>query len=226
MMAVATGRSLSPRHQKALQRAFFLLERQNFAARLADYAGQPVAVLEATLAGCALLGYPHTTHVLDDGRRAEIALLAEAWDAQYLTRPEHSHATAGNINHALSRTDAELFAVLDADFAPRKDFLMRTVGFFEDPTIGIVQTPHHFLNVDIYEMNLGLGDHSPNEQRLFFDVILPSRDAWDCAFCCGSASVHGVRMPIQKFGFTLPSTLPISAKKTKNPAMNGFSGNP
>jgi hypothetical protein len=42
MMAVATGGSLSPHHQKALQRACFLLERQNFAARLADYAGQPV----------------------------------------------------------------------------------------------------------------------------------------------------------------------------------------
>jgi len=42
MMAVATERSLSPQHQKALQRAFFLLERQNFAARLAEYAGQPV----------------------------------------------------------------------------------------------------------------------------------------------------------------------------------------
>jgi EcsC protein family len=33
---------LAPQHQKALQRAFFLLEHQNFAARLADYAGQPV----------------------------------------------------------------------------------------------------------------------------------------------------------------------------------------
>jgi hypothetical protein len=42
MMAVATERSLSPQHQEALQRAFFLLERQNFAARLAEYAGQPV----------------------------------------------------------------------------------------------------------------------------------------------------------------------------------------
>jgi cellulose synthase (UDP-forming) len=67
---------------------------------------------------------------------------------------------------------------------------MRTVGFFEDPTIGIVQTPHHFINTDIYEMNLGLGDQSPNEQRLFFDIVQPSRDAWDCGFCCGSASVQ------------------------------------
>jgi hypothetical protein len=33
---------LPPSHQKALYRAFVQLEKQNFAARLADYAGQPV----------------------------------------------------------------------------------------------------------------------------------------------------------------------------------------
>ena len=66
---------------------------------------EPVAVLEATLAGCALLDYPHTTHVLDDGRRPEIAALAALWDARYLTRPNNTHAKAGNINHALPRTD-------------------------------------------------------------------------------------------------------------------------
>jgi cellulose synthase (UDP-forming) len=32
-------------------------------------------------------------------------------------RPDNRHAKAGNINHALSTTDSELFAVLDADFA-------------------------------------------------------------------------------------------------------------
>ena len=108
----------------------------------------------------------------------------------YLTRPNNEHAKAGNINHALSKTDAELFAVLDADFAPRRDFLMRTVGFFADPKIAIVQTPHHFHNSDIYQMNLGMGEQWPDEQRLFFDIVQPSRDAWDCAFCCGSASVQ------------------------------------
>jgi len=50
---------LSPSHQRALQRAFVRLERQNFAARLADYAGQPVdRVLRAmpTLASQGLNG--------------------------------------------------------------------------------------------------------------------------------------------------------------------------
>jgi len=34
--------ALTPPHHQALRRAFVLLERQNFAARLADYAGQPL----------------------------------------------------------------------------------------------------------------------------------------------------------------------------------------
>jgi hypothetical protein len=34
---------LSPQHQRVLQRAYLLLERPDFAARLAEYAGQPVS---------------------------------------------------------------------------------------------------------------------------------------------------------------------------------------
>ena len=148
-------------------------------------------VLEGPIIAAKGMDYPNfTVWVLDDGRRGWLREFCEAHGVRYLTRPDNSHAKAGNLNHALANTDGELFAVLDADFAPRKDFLMRTVGFFADPRIAIVQTPHHFTNTDIYEMNLGLGDHSPNEQRLFFDTVQASRDAWDCAFCCGSASVQ------------------------------------
>jgi cellulose synthase (UDP-forming) len=148
-------------------------------------------VLEGPIIAAKGMAYPNfTVWVLDDGRRPWLREFCEAQGVEYLTRPDNKHAKAGNINHALARTDGELFVVLDADFVPRKDFLMRTVGFFEDPRIAIVQTPHHFLNADIYEMNLGLGDQSPNEQRLFFDTVQASRDAWDCAFCCGSASVQ------------------------------------
>ncbi|HKM53007.1 MAG TPA: glycosyltransferase, partial [Isosphaeraceae bacterium] len=150
-----------------------------------------IEVLEGPIIAAKGMDYPNfTLWVLDDGRRSWLRDFCEAQGVRYMTRPDNRHAKAGNINHALFKTNAELFAVLDADFVPRKDFLMRTVGFFDDPTIGIVQTPHHFINADIYEMNLGLGDQSPNEQRLFFDTIQPSRDAWDCAFCCGSASVQ------------------------------------
>ncbi|MBB4166428.1 cellulose synthase/poly-beta-1,6-N-acetylglucosamine synthase-like glycosyltransferase [Rhizobium sp. BK538] len=29
----------------------------------------------------------------------------------------------------------------------------------------------------------------PDEQRLFFDEIAPSRDVWDVSFCCGSCQI-------------------------------------
>ena len=152
---------------------------------------EDLEVLEGPILAARNMDYPNfTVWVLDDGRRAWLRDFCKAHGVNYLTRPNNQHAKAGNINHALSKTDAEFFAVLDADFAPRRDFLMRTVGFFDDPKIGIVQIPHHFHNSDIYQMNLGMGQQWPDEQRLFFDIVQPSRDAWDCAFCCGSASVQ------------------------------------
>ena len=62
-------------------------------------------MVAATLAGCRALTYPHTTWLLDDGRRAEMRELAELAGARYLTRPDNSHAKAGNINAALPRTE-------------------------------------------------------------------------------------------------------------------------
>src|SRR3954469_10860752 len=50
--------------------------------------------------------------------------------------------------------------------------------------------PQHFFNRDPIQLNLGLADILPDEQRLFFDVIAPCRDAWDGAFCCGSCSIQ------------------------------------
>ncbi len=152
---------------------------------------ETIDVLARPIRAAMNLDYPNfKVWVLDDGRRDWLRDYCAAKGVNYLTRPDNQHAKAGNINHALSKTHSELFAVLDADFVPERHFLMRTVGFFEDPKIGIVQTPHHFFNPDPYQVNLRLGHQSPDEQRLFFDVMQPSRDAWDCAFCCGSASVQ------------------------------------
>jgi cellulose synthase (UDP-forming) len=148
-------------------------------------------VLHRTILTALGIDYPKfKVWVLDDGRRDWLARFCEECGAEYLRRAERRDAKAGNLNHGLSVSQGELFAIFDADFAPARNFLYRTVGFFSDPRIGIVQTPQHFFNPDPIQLNQGLSRVLPDEQRLFFDVIAPSRDAWNCAFCCGSCSVQ------------------------------------
>ncbi len=151
---------------------------------------EPMDVLERTIVGALSIDYPRfKVWILDDGRRDWLREYCEKKGVGYLDRPNNDHAKAGNVNAALSRTDGDLIALLDADFIPHRNFLYRTAGFFDDPTIGVVQTPQLFFNLDPTQINLGLNDKWPEEQRLFFDVVQPSKDAWDCSFCCGSGAV-------------------------------------
>jgi len=55
-------------------------------------------------------------------------------------------AKAGALNWLLDRMDpkAELIGVIDADYLARSDFLARLTPFFEDPTLGYIQTPHDY----------------------------------------------------------------------------------
>jgi cellulose synthase (UDP-forming) len=142
-------------------------------------------ILGATLLGCDRITYPHTTWVLDDGRRPEVRQLAERFGARYLTRPDNSHAKAGNINHALARTRGQLLLILDADHVPQPDILDATVGYFDDPSVALVQTPHDFGNHDSFQ-HFETGRH---DQSMFFEVIMPGKDRHDGAFWCGSAAV-------------------------------------
>jgi cellulose synthase (UDP-forming) len=146
---------------------------------------EPDEVVLATLAGCRALRYPHTTYLLDDGRRENMRALAELTGARYLTRPDNSHAKAGNINAALPRTEGDLVFMLDADHVPMPDALDALVGYFEDERLGLVQSPHDFSNQDSVQ-HYAVGRH---EQSLFFHVICPGKDRHGAAFWCGSAAV-------------------------------------
>lgn len=142
-------------------------------------------VLEATLVGCNGITYPHLTYVLDDGRRDEVRLLADRLGARYVTRPDNEHAKAGNINQALGRIEGGLLLVLDADHVPQPDILDATVGYFDDPSVALVQTPHDFGNKDSFQ-HFATGQH---DQSMFFEVIMPGKDRHNGAYWCGSAAV-------------------------------------
>ncbi|HEX8752800.1 MAG TPA: glycosyltransferase [Solirubrobacterales bacterium] len=146
---------------------------------------EPIEVIMATLAGCRALTYPHTTYLLDDGRRPEMKEIAELAGARYLTREDNSHAKAGNLNAALPRTDGELVLVLDADHVPMPDALDAMVGYFDDERMAVVQTPHDFFNHDSVQHYV-VGRH---EQSLFYRVVCPGKDRHGAAYWCGSAAL-------------------------------------
>jgi len=165
---------------------------------------EPLEVLERTILCARAMDWPDLrVWVCDDGRREWLARYCSAKGVGYLTRPDNRGAKAGNINAALSRTSAPFVLVLDADFAPQRNFLYRTIGFFDDPTVGIVQAPHAFYNPDPMQQNLALHQVLPDEQWFFFNEIMPCRDAWDAAFCCGSNGVLR-REAIDAIGGRLP----------------------
>ena len=166
---------------------------------------EPMEVLEKTITGVLCLDYPNfNAWVLDDGRRPWVKAFCEAKGVGYLTRPNNTHAKAGNINHALTKTSADFVAIFDADFIPQRNFLMRTIGFFADPSIGVVQVPHAFYNYDPTQSSLALQKALPDDQRFFFDAVMPSRDGWNAAFCCGSNSVTR-RAALRSIGDVLPT---------------------
>ena len=152
-------------------------------------------ILERTIVGALAVPHPDLrVWVLDDGNRAWVREMAEDLGALYTFRVKGKHAKAGNINHGLEVALAEgrtpeFVLLLDADFVPHQNILERTLGLFDDARVGIVQTPQHFFNLDPIQTNLLSGAVWPDEQRFFFNVLLPAKDAWGAAFCCGTSAV-------------------------------------
>ena len=152
------------------------------------------AVLLPTIAAAMALKPEHETWVLDDGDRPEVRRLAERLGARYLTRPDRQHAKAGNINHALSIIDADLVAVLDADHVSRPDFLINTLGYFEDAEVAVVQTPQDFYNLNSFEHEGTSTDGNEvsqpyHEETLFYRILQPGKNRWGAAFWCGTNAV-------------------------------------
>ncbi len=159
-------------------------------------------IVESTLIGCRAIAVPHRTYLLDDGRRPAMRELAEHLDATYVTRADSSHAKAGNINHALGETHGELILMLDADHVPRPDILDATIGYFTDPHVALVQTPHDFSNRDSVQHT----KFARHEQSLFYDVIAPGKDRQNAMFWCGSATLVR-RVALVEVGGVLTDTV-------------------
>ncbi|MGF1590260.1 MAG: glycosyltransferase [Pleurocapsa sp.] len=151
---------------------------------------EPAFILRRTIIGCQAIAYePKIVYLLDDTKRAEIAQLAEELGCRYLTRSHNDHAKAGNVNHAISVTNGEFIAVFDADFIPTQNFLQRTLGFFQDANLALVQTPQSFYNTDPIARNLGLENVLTPEEEVFYRQLQPIKDGAGSVVCVGTSFV-------------------------------------
>jgi cellulose synthase/poly-beta-1,6-N-acetylglucosamine synthase-like glycosyltransferase len=66
----------------------------------------------------------------------------------YLHRDNREGYKAGALAAGLESAAGEFVAIFDADFLPGPDFLRRTLGYFADPKIAMVQTRWTYLNRD------------------------------------------------------------------------------
>ena len=108
--------------------------------------GEPHDLIERSLRAAVRMNGAHETWLLDDGSDPVLAALAKRLGAGYFTRQERKHAKAGNLNAAVERTEAEILVIFDIDHAPERDFLERTLGFFNDPQVGFIQVMLTFKN--------------------------------------------------------------------------------
>ncbi len=155
---------------------------------------EPVEVIAPTIAAASVLEPAHETWVLDDGDRPWVKELCDAYGVRYVRRSEHTHAKAGNMNHALDLMYAEaaagaeaidIIAVLDCDHVPLPNFLTATLGWFHDPKIALVQAPQTYYNSGAFD-----DDGDTGEQGVFFHVQLPARNHDSAGpFWCGSTSL-------------------------------------
>ncbi|MBD2774845.1 UDP-forming cellulose synthase catalytic subunit [Iningainema tapete] len=155
---------------------------------------------------CEYVPEKKKVYILDDGRperykeddprrekfrarREQLKQMCEEIGCIHMTRGDNSHAKAGNINTAFHKTGGDLVMILDCDHIPSRQFLLHTVGFFYDPKVSFVQTPHWFYNPDPFERNLLTGGRIPVGNELFYKVLQKGNDFWNASFFCGSAAI-------------------------------------
>ena len=114
-------------------------------------------VAERLIRSACALDYPRALlqiQVLDDSTDETLALTqrlvrryrARGIQIEHLHRTNRTGYKAGALAYGLERATGEFVAVFDADFVIPRDFLRRTVPYFSDARVGVVQARWDYLN--------------------------------------------------------------------------------
>ncbi|KAK5659672.1 hypothetical protein OQA88_880 [Cercophora sp. LCS_1] len=153
---------------------------------------EPLEILENTYQHVVKLDWPAQklkVYVLDDGNQPLVKDLATKYGFEYIVREDRPRLRkAGNLRWAFARTSGDFFAIFDADFCPRRDFLKElVVEHVADPRTAIVQSPQFFrVTEDQTWVEQGAGA----TQELFYRVVQVNRNRWGASICVGSNAVY------------------------------------
>jgi len=114
-------------------------------------------VMDRLLENIAEIDYPKDKleiQVLDDSTDESFQstaihikkLQATGLDITHVTRIKREGFKAGALKEGLKTAKGEFIAIFDADFLPKKNWLKRTIPYFKNPEIGVVQTRWGHLN--------------------------------------------------------------------------------
>ncbi len=114
-------------------------------------------VVDRLFASVVLIDYPKDKlqiQVLDDStdetteicRSGVARMKALGFDAELILRADRTGFKAGALENATHSAKGEYLFILDADFVPNPDVLKRTVHYFSDDRIGLIQTRWGHLN--------------------------------------------------------------------------------
>lgn len=114
-------------------------------------------VMERLLDNIAEIDYPKDKleiQVLDDSTDESLhstaahikELQSSGLDIKHVLRENREGFKAGALKEGLKAAKGEFIAIFDADFLPQKDWLKRTIPYFKDSEIGVVQTRWGHLN--------------------------------------------------------------------------------
>lgn len=117
------------------------------------------AVVARVLEAVERLDYPREllrVQVLDDSTDETVEICSRlVGDAkgrglsiEHVRRPNRDGFKAGALANGLARDDSEYVAIFDADFRPAPDFLRKTVPYFADPKVGLVQARWEHTNLE------------------------------------------------------------------------------
>jgi cellulose synthase (UDP-forming) len=163
--------------------------------------GEPIELLRNTWISVQVLleSYPGRirAYVLDDGPSEEARSMAGLFGFSYIHRPDWpAGKKAGNLRYAFSQTSAEYLVILDADFAPRRDFLAETLPYLDDARTAIVQTPQYFRSS---RGQTWIERAAGPIQEVFYRTVQVSRNRLDAAVCCGTSAVYR-RTALEPYG--------------------------